>query len=370
MQGNSSPSTDEVKEIIQEIRDKGYLNDRVIHAAMYIIRKAFPNSGGMRDTVHQYKTNLPYDHRTGIQLLHVKPNHWVCSHKNTKGEYIIMDSLNKGPTDHIIRDIETLHQSTPSHGTISPGPPKIIHVPVTQQTGPTCAIHSIANGVSWLWEKDPSTITWEADKIHDHLISWFQNPSLNQAPMFPYTTDDRTPTPPNLGITPTPFSPPLRPNKNTITNQYPNGPDQEHNLPNKTRYATPKRKKDGTYTWTDIQIRNAGQGRGKGLFSIQNDIQGLLIPILGDRITDETLIDLEKQGLASHTWSFSRTTHIKQYIKGAINGLASDPSKPTSSLYVAMMIYEPITGKEPNCIFKQGHILVTKNPGKNNELTI
>ena len=109
--------------------------------------------------------------------------------------------------------------------------------------------------------------------------------------------------------------------------------------------------------------------RGNGLFTRHKCRKGLLIPILGRRINDEELIRMEREGIASHTWSFSKTQHIGQYIKGAVDGRIL-PGDDKADLYAAMTMNEPAPGEEPNCIFKEGCILLCRTLEQDEELTI
>ena len=532
--GNNTLSPDELAQVRREIISGGYLSDTAIYGAMLVIRRRFPDAGGMRDTVYQYRTDRLYDHRPGFQVIFVEPNHWVCCYMQQPGTYLIMDSLNGGESHPVTCAIQVIHSSTPSHGTAPASPPDISYPAVTEQEGVDCAIHAIANGTSCLLGIHPSSVKWDqSDKMRAHLLhKWFDDAGNDQAPMFPHTvinntrlpmgnhepapspqtrnattgntkegnmvspppetqiTDGETTpmmdppmsanpllthSPPGDSDTPRIATTPMHPGDEgstppyTVTNsthspadnheahllsqnhtantakkrnrstppgtqdatdettpvldppmilislpadnpprsddiprdantrmhqhdgsiqtkkrgkntRRPKSRDKNNNttgttneeeppLPNKTRFARPKHER-GKHTWKGLQVQPAGPGRGNGLFSTSTDILGLLIPILGDRITDGMLTTLENRGQASHTWSFSRTTHIKQFVTGAINGLATNPADPISGLYIAMMINEPKYGEAPNCLFKDGHILVARNPGKGNELTI
>ena len=140
-------------------------------------------------------------------------------------------------------------------------------------------------------------------------------------------------------------------------------------LGNVTRYAWPDKSASGKYTWKEVHIKQSGVGRGNGLYTRRQCRKGLMIPILGRRITDEDLLLMESNGTASHTWTFTRTNYIKHHLQGAIDGrqLRHDHR---SSLFVAMAINEPQEGEEPNCIFKDGVILLCKDLGPEEELTV
>jgi hypothetical protein len=143
----------------------------------------------------------------------------------------------------------------------------------------------------------------------------------------------------------------------------------EITIPLKTNYMRPIPTKGGRHIWKDVYM-GPSPDKGQGLFAKKKGLSGTLIPILGVILTDEELIDMEKEGTASHTWSFSRTTHMKHHIQGAIDGRMLAENGTHNDLFMAMVINEPSGDQQPNCIFKQGFILICKDVEPGTELLI
>jgi hypothetical protein len=118
------------------------------------------------------------------------------------------------------------------------------------------------------------------------------------------------------------------------------------------------------FAWPCIEVRMSTiEKGGAGVFATQNLKPGLMFPLIGRSIPEDTFAQMQQNGTCTHCWVTTR---------GPVDGHPSiNPFHNVGNrgLSIAMMINEP-TRTKPNCIFKLDHVITARRIRKGEELTI
>ena len=159
------------------------LDDIHIGAAQELIKKQFPNIGGLRNTVLQNSESLkPLQSAENLQIIHVKLDkidHWVlistigCG----KGEVELYDSLQQTPR-LCTQTVIARYLKSPSN-TI-----KIKLVNVALQKGSTdCGLYAIAMMTSIAHKEDPAYVIYDQQELRTHLKDSFDRGFISKFPI-------------------------------------------------------------------------------------------------------------------------------------------------------------------------------------------
>ena len=159
------------------------LDDIHIGAAQELIKKQFPNIGGLRNTVLQNSESLkPLQSAENLQIIHVKLDkidHWVlistigCG----KGEVELYDSLQQTP--RLCTQTVIARYLKSQSNTI-----KIKLVNVALQKGSTdCGLYAITMMTSIAHKEDPAYVIYDQQELRTHLKDSFDRGFINKFPI-------------------------------------------------------------------------------------------------------------------------------------------------------------------------------------------
>jgi len=148
------------------------LHDSTILAAMDKLKLLFPDSGGLRDTTYQHCRDIPHNNKPGVQIIHIKPSHWICISTLTPGLVLVADSLTdpNNPTNAAIRAVlDNMDGPLSTHMEDR----HIQHIHVPRQKGfLDCGLFAIAYATAWLYGLDPGELTFDQPSLRTHLATW------------------------------------------------------------------------------------------------------------------------------------------------------------------------------------------------------
>ena len=151
---------------------EGWLNDRHIYIAQRLIKKQFPNVGGLQPTVLQ--TNMKPLPTDSLQILHTDGNHWIA-----------LSTFNCDATVITVYDSKytTVSESTQSilAKLVYTDRPffSINMASVSNQSGSSdCGLFAIANVTHIAYDLDPSLCVFNQGQMRKHLIQCFEKEEL------------------------------------------------------------------------------------------------------------------------------------------------------------------------------------------------
>lgn len=145
-----------------------WLTDKHIRAAQKLLKDRFPKVDGLQDTCLVAANEGCVMTSEGVQILHVRNNHWICASTFgcPLGTVRLYDSLNQtriSPT--LSKQLATLLQPSTDYLTID-------IMETQQQEGVNdCGLFAIAHAYALcegIWRQ------WEQDRMRPHLQSCFE----------------------------------------------------------------------------------------------------------------------------------------------------------------------------------------------------
>ena len=145
-----------------------WLNARLINAGLKLLKKRFPNVGGLQDVTRL--DTLTFEKELGdfVQILNSNGNHWICiSNLGCKpGVVEVFDSMRTGEISIEVKEgiASIMCSSRAVIETIFPY--------VTQQVGSCdCGLFSLAYAYTICAREEPSTLVYSQTKLHKHFKS-------------------------------------------------------------------------------------------------------------------------------------------------------------------------------------------------------
>lgn len=159
------------------LQEGEWLDDLIINAAQKLLRRQFPRVRGLQDTTAIVSNKGIVLPSGAIQILHIRSNHWVCLQVNADRSAVhFYDSLYSTiPTtvaDHII---DLVHSDKPRL--------KILTMNMqVQEGGKDCGLFAIAVATSLCFGEDPTTLTYNQERMRHHLLSCFDKQKITLFP--------------------------------------------------------------------------------------------------------------------------------------------------------------------------------------------
>jgi hypothetical protein len=159
----------------------GWLTDDLIDAAQHLIKDLETGVGGLNciaATTHCSRFALPHDPHQAIQC-HNIGLHWVTS-TSVSGKVVVYESLYRTVNASLKRQLVYIYKGLCNDD----GSLDITVVLQQRQRGTSdCGLYCIANAVALANGIDPSTISWDQDRMRDHLRECFEQRKIE---MFPH----------------------------------------------------------------------------------------------------------------------------------------------------------------------------------------
>ena len=152
------------------------MNDKIINASQQLLRKQYPQIGGLQNTLLGQNLSFSVERAEFVQVLHAS-SHWLCiSTIDCKmGEVKIFDSLYTSVPAKVVRQIAALiHSETPEL--------RLLFLDIAQQRGSSeCGLYAIANATSLCAGIDPTTAEFIQDEMRSHVCR-----CLEEGVLFPF----------------------------------------------------------------------------------------------------------------------------------------------------------------------------------------
>ena len=158
-----------------------WLTDDHIDAAQHLIKELNPRVGGLNyiaATTHRSRFAPAHDANHAIQC-HNIGLHWVTS-SSISGKVVVYESLYRTANESLKRQlVYTYKELCNDDGSLD-----ITVVLQQRQKGTSdCGLFCIANAVALANGIDPSTVSWDQNKMRDHLYKCFEQRKIE---MFPH----------------------------------------------------------------------------------------------------------------------------------------------------------------------------------------
>ena len=158
-----------------------WLSDDHIDAAQYLIKQLGTGVSSLNciaATTHCSRFAVPHDFHQTIQC-HNIGSHWVVS-SSVSGKLVVYESLYTTVNESLKRQLTYLYKGLCNDD----GSLDITVVLQQWQKGSSdCGLFCIANGVALANGIDPTTVSWDQDKMRDHLYKCFEKQKIE---MFPH----------------------------------------------------------------------------------------------------------------------------------------------------------------------------------------
>lgn len=159
----------------------GWLTDEHIDAAQHLIREQNPGVGGLNciaATTHCSRFALPHDPHHTIQCQN-RGAHWLTS-TSISGKVVVYESLYRSLNESLKQQLINIYK-----GLCNDDSSLDITVVLQQrQIGTSdCGLFCIANAVALANGIDPSTVSWDQDRMREHLHNCFEQRKVE---MFPH----------------------------------------------------------------------------------------------------------------------------------------------------------------------------------------
>ena len=162
------------KRIIRHELEDGWLDDDIVAAAQYLLKKDYPEIEGLNPPATTKVANIPETIPPNfVQILQIKKNHWIvistvdCD--TSKRSVNVYDSLCP-PEKQQLKECN-LNGHTPTY------------VPVQQQKGgDDCGLFAIANSVSICARKNFSELSYCQEQMRARLLQCIENERINSFP--------------------------------------------------------------------------------------------------------------------------------------------------------------------------------------------
>ena len=159
------------------------LNDLHVSTTMSLLQKDYPIVVQPPSLI--YATGFDYCPLETIQIVHNGAHHWLLL-SSMKGVVSIYDSLNMIPTDILIKQITQLFSPDQA---LPPFTQQKCH----KQLGSTdCGVFTIAYAVDLLSGNDPKKISYDQNKMREHLVKCFEVGKLSPFPKYRINEDSTT----------------------------------------------------------------------------------------------------------------------------------------------------------------------------------
>ncbi|XP_065060557.1 uncharacterized protein LOC135687817 [Rhopilema esculentum] len=171
--------TKEDKEIMQ-FSDM-WLNDRIINAVQFILKKQFPLIEGFQDTLLQKKHQFKVMSGEFVQIINKSGNHWMTLSTlgiNHQGSIKIFDSMNSKVLNQEIKGIIASVIMTKN---------RVIHVKVEnvqqQPDSYNCGLFAIAFATHLCFHQNPRCLQFDVSKMRNHLFKCLEAKRLGPFPL-------------------------------------------------------------------------------------------------------------------------------------------------------------------------------------------
>lgn len=157
-----------------------WLNDRIINAAQFLMKKQFPNTQGLHDTVTLGGGSEMLTAGTQIvQIVHdAAKEHWLTvSTIGCPDDCVnVYCSLQKVPSDRCVKTITSFLKFAKKNITL-----RVCNV-AKQRGGNDCGLYAIAYAVTLLNGKDPVNMAYDQKKMRNHLTTCLNNGLITESP--------------------------------------------------------------------------------------------------------------------------------------------------------------------------------------------
>ena len=160
----------------QSLESGGQLTDRIINAACSLLKKQFPDFGGLQTTLLQQSSRGLSSCNNAIQIIHLpERKHWavmstIGCDSNTIKYY---DSLFKDISMQTVQTIVSLLKPCKSISA------KIMDV-LPQKGAADCGLYSLAYCVSLAYKEDPCLCVYSQAEMRVHLMACLEKGQLTE----------------------------------------------------------------------------------------------------------------------------------------------------------------------------------------------
>lgn len=161
-----------------------WLNDRLVTAAMIMLRKQFAEVAGLSDTVLASALRFHYPERMFVQVLHNGRDHWLtATNKNCKAGVVrVYDSKHELPNAHVRKQIAAMAQTRQSVLVL-----QSMNVDRQKLKG-SCGLLAVAYAASLCMGQDPVNIVYTHAVLRRHLKDCVIAGSLQPFPVDKFRT--------------------------------------------------------------------------------------------------------------------------------------------------------------------------------------
>ena len=156
------------------------LNDKHIHAVQKLLKKQFPNLGGLIDPIIVSNQMIPtcrLPSGDAMQIHHV-PGHWLMS-CCYGGSVTVYDSMTPSLTTCLKQQLQAVYKQMGSSGKVT-----IILRSCQRQVGShDCGLFAIANAIALANGTNPATVSFYQNQMRQHLLDCLESQCLT---MFPH----------------------------------------------------------------------------------------------------------------------------------------------------------------------------------------
>ena len=182
--GNSTSSTiwihslhlhAEHKKILQQ---KLWLDDTIINAGQTLLKRQFPDAGGLHSTLAVAAKSCEILPAGAIQIMHILSNHWVCIKvSEDKSTIYLYDSKYSSIPSAVVDLILDITRSEKDAITIK-------SMKMQEQEGcDACGVYSLAVATALCTKQNPSVLRWEQEAMWQHLLQCFEVENLTTFPL-------------------------------------------------------------------------------------------------------------------------------------------------------------------------------------------
>ena len=139
------------------------LSDLHMNVSQAILKNQFPHVDGFNNTLLQVKQSSELEIKSGLQIVHCRGNHWILASNMSCEEGVVQlfDSIFASVDETTVRVLHTFFQFT-----------NIQMMPFQKQLGVSdCGLFSIAAATAILFGQDPTTISFQQDRMWNHLLN-------------------------------------------------------------------------------------------------------------------------------------------------------------------------------------------------------
>ena len=168
-----------------------WLDDAIIKAGQKLLRRQFPDVGGLESTLTVAAKSCKTLPGGAIQVMHILSNHWICIKLNEDKTTVFLYDSKYSSIPHTVVDliINIIHSEK---DTVT-----IKNMAMQEQQGcDACGVFSLAVATALCNDQDPSMLRWKQDAMWQHLLK-----SLEEETLSPFPVDSKSTSSPEKDVT-------------------------------------------------------------------------------------------------------------------------------------------------------------------------